>query len=241
MQAWWRVLRGAWPYRMAVVISMICALGVGFSYAAGVGVLYPVMKIFISVEGIHGWANRTAAAKRLDVGLLDLDGIVKRNERPQRGPADRLRGDQLCLIVASSGKHAPPALHADGEHNKFVLSVKGTVPRQLIDQHKWGELVKGLDDSKDSPTVTVEFDYGWYSGKYDADKYKLTDITVDGRKAVLATSKDRLGLYVGNIDPNAKTPIKLSIDVSCKPADAKQAETLLRSIKFGQASPKGKL
>ena len=84
-------------------------------------------------------------------------------------------------------------------------------------------------------------DKAWGNTLQLADKYKLTDITVDGRKAVLATSKDRLGLYVGNIDPNAKTPIKLSIDVSCKPADAKQAETLLRSIKFGQASPKGKL
>jgi hypothetical protein len=48
MQSWWRVLRGVWPYRWTVVISMVCALGVGLSYASGIVVLLPVMKIFMN-------------------------------------------------------------------------------------------------------------------------------------------------------------------------------------------------
>src|ERR1700744_5038354 len=73
MQSWWRVLRGVWPYRTLVVISIVCALGVGLSYASGVAVMLPVLKIFISNEGIHGWADRTAAQERLGVTLWDLD------------------------------------------------------------------------------------------------------------------------------------------------------------------------
>src|SRR4051812_20587924 len=72
MQAWWRVLRGVYPYRWSIILSMICALGVGLSYASGVAVMLPVMKIFVSAEGIQGWANRTAAQSRLHVTFMDL-------------------------------------------------------------------------------------------------------------------------------------------------------------------------
>ena len=79
MQAWWRVLRGVAPYKWTVVISMLCALGVGLSYASGVAVMLPVLKIFISAEGIHGWADRSAAQDRLHVTFWDRDENVKRN------------------------------------------------------------------------------------------------------------------------------------------------------------------
>src|ERR1700761_8141668 len=79
MQGWWRVLRGVWPYRKLVIISVICALGVGLSYASGVAVMLPVLKVFISAEGIHGWADRSAAQDRLHVAFWDRDENVKRN------------------------------------------------------------------------------------------------------------------------------------------------------------------
>ena len=50
MQAWWRVLRGVKPYSWLVIVSIVCAFGVGLSYAAGVGVMLPVLKIFISPD-----------------------------------------------------------------------------------------------------------------------------------------------------------------------------------------------
>jgi ABC-type multidrug transport system fused ATPase/permease subunit len=79
MQAWWRVLRGVAPYKFIVIISMLCALGVGLSYASGVAVMLPVLKVFISTEGIHGWADRSAAQDRLHVAFWDRDENVKRN------------------------------------------------------------------------------------------------------------------------------------------------------------------
>jgi ABC-type multidrug transport system fused ATPase/permease subunit len=79
MQAWWRVLRGVAPYKWTVIISMLCALGVGLSYASGVAVMLPVLKVFISAEGIHGWADRSAAQDRLHMTFWDRDENVKRN------------------------------------------------------------------------------------------------------------------------------------------------------------------
>src|SRR5947208_128434 len=73
MKAWWRVLRGVNPYSWMVMVSMICALGVGLSYASGVAVMLPVMKVFMSAEGLQGWTNRTAAQSRLGLDLWDLD------------------------------------------------------------------------------------------------------------------------------------------------------------------------
>jgi ATP-binding cassette, subfamily B, bacterial MsbA len=81
MQAWWRVLRGVYPYRWSVVLSMICALGVGLSYASGVTVMYPVMKIFISHEGLQGWANRSDAQSRFNVDIEDLDNTLKHEDQ----------------------------------------------------------------------------------------------------------------------------------------------------------------
>ena len=60
--------------------------------------------------------------------------------------------------------------------------------------------------------MTVSFDYGLYSGKYQGDPYTHEKITVDGREATLSTGKTVVGLYVGEV----RKGIKLSIGVSCK-------------------------
>ncbi|HVT81786.1 MAG TPA: hypothetical protein VHM90_14165, partial [Phycisphaerae bacterium] len=73
MKAWWRVLRGVIPYKWSVIISMVCALGVGLSYASGVTVLYPVTRIFMSKETLQGWSNRITAQTRLGIDIQELD------------------------------------------------------------------------------------------------------------------------------------------------------------------------
>ncbi len=79
MEALWRVIKGVWPYRVAAVVGFICALGVGVSYASGIATLLPVMKIFISTEGVHGWANQTAVQQRLNLRVLNLSSSVQEN------------------------------------------------------------------------------------------------------------------------------------------------------------------
>ena len=78
MNSFWRLLKGVWPYRFWLVVSFLCAIGVSLSYASGVATLYPVLKIFISTEGVHGWANQRVADGRLGVQTLNLGDTATR-------------------------------------------------------------------------------------------------------------------------------------------------------------------
>jgi ABC-type multidrug transport system fused ATPase/permease subunit len=126
MQAWWRVLRGVRPYKFSVIISLICALGVGLSYASGIVVLLPVMKIFVSKEGITGWAHRTAAESRLNTefGRFDYNIsqnakglIITQSRRPAGDPLAQKGNLEITKIEAvvngESVSAGPDALAAD--------------------------------------------------------------------------------------------------------------------------------
>ena len=96
MQALWRVIKGVWPYRTAAIIGFLCALGVGLSYASGIATLLPVMKIFISTEGVHGWANQSAVQQRLHLQILNLSTSVQENA--------------LAVVIARITPQTPPPL-----------------------------------------------------------------------------------------------------------------------------------
>lgn len=154
---WLRVLKGLWPYKFVVVASILCAFGVGLSYAGGVAVLLPVMKIFISTEGIHGWANRSAAQDRLGgVSILDLDSSVRREERPVRGsttpatspttvPAATRAAATLegLIITRGSAKVAPELgeLEIGTRITDVQLLNDVTTPRNVAQAQVWQSMV----------------------------------------------------------------------------------------------------
>ncbi len=131
MQGWWRVLRGVKPYWKQVVISMICAIGVGMSYASGVAVLLPVMKIFVSPEGVHGWANRTVAEKRLNVEILDLFGTINRERKSDSAQSG------LIITSANAKSGAPEQLWPNGAVEKRIIHVSAVVNGQNVESSKW--------------------------------------------------------------------------------------------------------
>jgi ABC-type multidrug transport system fused ATPase/permease subunit len=147
MQAWWRVLRGIKPYMLGAVISVLCALGVGLSYASGVAVLIPVMKIFVSYEGIHGWANRDGAEKRFHLEFEDLNFNQDRhNARPE------FNVDHLVIrsigpdTVAELGKVSP---------GDAITEVTATVGGRTRTSKGWMEMLDILATTPRGNTVDL--------------------------------------------------------------------------------------
>ena len=111
-------------------------LGVGLSYASGVAVMLPVMKIFVSAEGAHGWAERTAAEKRLNVTFLNFDVTVGQNQR-------KPEGDPIALVVHELGSTAPPSLRPVAIErssllvNKSIVRVKGVIDGKVVESRNW--------------------------------------------------------------------------------------------------------
>jgi ABC-type multidrug transport system fused ATPase/permease subunit len=120
MQALWRVIKGVWPYRVAAIVGFLCALGVGASYAGGIATLLPVMKIFISTEGVHGWANQTAVQQRLHLKIVNLSTSVQENA--------------LAVVIAQTTAQTPPPLNTLKTGDRIVsvalVSPQGTILRQ---------------------------------------------------------------------------------------------------------------
>jgi subfamily B ATP-binding cassette protein MsbA len=128
MQAWLRVLRGVLPYKWRVVISMLCAIGVGLSYASGVTVMYPVMKIFMSEEQLQGWADQSAAQSRLGVEISDLKSNIDRNE--------------TGLIVTNLTDKALPELKQLQGHFKIdQVTVDGRQADAQLPKAQWKQML----------------------------------------------------------------------------------------------------
>ncbi len=98
MKPFWRLMRGAWPYRWQIVFSFLCAIGVSLSYASGVATLYPVMKIFMGAEGVHGWRDQTLTQQRLHIQTLGLTASARKGK--------------LAISILGVGAKAQTPLHS---------------------------------------------------------------------------------------------------------------------------------
>ena len=135
-----RVLEGVWPYRCRVVLGLLCAFGVGLSYASGIATLLPVMKIFISTQGVHGWADQAAAESRLHMGLMDLDQSV--------------HAKTLAIIISRVGHATPAALAklSPGDRITQVAVVSAGAGAHAVSRH-WQGMMRILAHTADNARV----------------------------------------------------------------------------------------
>ncbi len=135
-----RVLEGVWPYRWRVVLGLLCALGVGLSYASGIATLLPVMKIFISTQGVHGWADQAAAESRLHMGLMDLDQSV--------------HAKTLAIIISRVGHATPAALAklSPGDRITRVAVISAGTGARVVSRH-WQGMMRILAHTADNARV----------------------------------------------------------------------------------------
>lgn len=80
-----RVCRYVWPHKRYLALSVVCAIGLAFSFSASVGSLLPLLKVMVEQEGLHGWYDREAAGERLgaDLGIYNSLGVSKDARVPE--------------------------------------------------------------------------------------------------------------------------------------------------------------
>jgi len=72
----WRACGFLFPHRRLVIISILCAFGVGLTFASGLGALLPILRLMINGDTLQAYAARVAVENRLGVKLDESTGVV---------------------------------------------------------------------------------------------------------------------------------------------------------------------
>ena len=143
MKPFWRLMRGAWPYRWQIVFSFLCAVGVSLSYASGVATLYPVMKIFMGAEGVHGWRDQTVTQQRLHIQAMGLNASA--------------RSGKLAITVLGVGTKSQSVLHniqiGDQIRNVQIVSPAG---KTLGSADSWLKMMSLLANARPGSTAKLD-------------------------------------------------------------------------------------
>jgi len=70
MKYFFRSVKYALRYKLRLAASLTCVLMIALLWGAGLGVLLPAMKVLISEEGLHGWADNTLVNDRLGMSTV---------------------------------------------------------------------------------------------------------------------------------------------------------------------------
>ena len=160
-----RALKYPLRYKRYLVVTIICVLLGALCYGGGIGTIFPVLKLMISPEGLHGWADIRMSEAMMGVRLRSdtfaEDTKVELNKVKSDSPADNAslkKGDVILAIgtekvdppiglpsfVATLAKmKASDVVTLRGEHKdgtEFVLTI--TLKRARLD----ARLVAALTD-----------------------------------------------------------------------------------------------
>ncbi len=68
----WRLVRWTKPYRRYLAMGLCCTVLFAGLHTVSIGGAFPVFQVLLEEEGIHGWADRAIAGKRLGVEFAPL-------------------------------------------------------------------------------------------------------------------------------------------------------------------------
>jgi ATP-binding cassette, subfamily B, bacterial MsbA len=137
-----RVFRGIWPHRWRFVLSLLCTIGTSLSYAFGVATIFPVMKTFVSVEGMHAWADQRIVDSRFNITTLDMDSSI--------------RDGKLSIVVEESAAANPAALQKVNPGDQITqVQLIGTHGQILQKSASWPGMMSLLADAPASTDIRL--------------------------------------------------------------------------------------
>ncbi|NLF33142.1 MAG: ABC transporter ATP-binding protein [Planctomycetes bacterium] len=96
------------PYKLRLAAALLCVVMIGVLWGSGLGVLLPAMKVLISEEGLHGWADQIIVNNRLDIATSTRQPVPSIETRAQFGYIDTVIG------IADLDEDSPLATHDAG-------------------------------------------------------------------------------------------------------------------------------
>ena len=74
----WRVVGLTRPYRRRLALGLVITVGFAGLHTVSIGGAFPVFKVLLEDEGLHGYVDRTIAARLLGgefASLTDADSV----------------------------------------------------------------------------------------------------------------------------------------------------------------------
>ena len=68
-----RLLGYVWPHKRYLYPAIACILLMAVMYSATIASVFPILKVVVEREGLHGWVNRYIVEKRLGCGFTIFD------------------------------------------------------------------------------------------------------------------------------------------------------------------------
>lgn len=95
MKNFLRALRCAWPYRVRLALSVVCAVLAAVFWGLNFTAIYPVLKIIGSEQNLQQWADSEIDRARGEIGKLEakLQDLAVKLDRTKAIPPGRLRED----------------------------------------------------------------------------------------------------------------------------------------------------
>ena len=89
MKNFLRAVRGAWPYRGRLLISIICAVFAAVLWSLNFTAIYPVLKILGNDQNLHEWIDEEVRKTNKDMQgwQTQVDGFLKTSKELEKLPS----------------------------------------------------------------------------------------------------------------------------------------------------------
>jgi ABC-type multidrug transport system fused ATPase/permease subunit len=175
-----RLLGYVWPHKRYLYPALACILLMALTYSASIGSVFPVLKVVVEREGLHGWVNRYIVEKRLDCRLALYDP-----ERHRAVPGIPASATKIIEVKSKS-----PLRHAGVEADDFIVGLDG---EEVSAVHLFDELA-GAEGTASLQVYRLN----------KAEPEEAVEVTLPLLEAQYRWMRDAIGLIPGGTQPDER-------------------------------------
>lgn len=195
-----RLLSYVWPHKRYLFPSVFCILIMAATYSLSIGSLFPLLKIMVEEEGLHGWVYRLVAENRMAADLTIYDDVVTDplgSDTAATAPAEELleAGNQSirlrCLSLGRVKERSSLAKAGLHQHD-LLISVRQQ------DRVAEAPIAQSALLAKADTPVTIHY------RRPGEPQTHSVEVTLDARDTKSSFMLDAIDLIPGGTTPDAQ-------------------------------------